>query len=300
VTRGRLRLAAYGSVYLTWGSTYPAIRYLVSRGVPPFLLIGARVFCAGAMLMLLARLRGAARPVRREWLGGAALGFVFLVLCNGAATWGLQFIGAGKATLMTACVPLLALAYGWAFRGRRVSLREALCLGLGLAGVAVLVGPEGRGGPHGLWGLGAIAWAVLVWALGMAEADRVPQAQDGVMASGVQMLCGGVVLLALSACLEHPLSMDYAAIPWQSWAAWAYLVVFGSCVGYLSFTWLIKHEPPQLAGTYALVNPVVAVLLGWAFLGESVAWNTLLATLLIIGGVAGSLWFGPHSPSGRA
>jgi drug/metabolite transporter (DMT)-like permease len=133
-----------------------------------------------------------------------------------------------------------------------------------------------------------------VWALGMSEAARFPQAADGLMASGVQMSCGGCVLLTLSSCLEHPLSLDYGSFAGALWAAWAYLVVFGSCVGYLSFNWLIKHEPPELAGTYALVNPVVAVLLGWAFLGEALGWTTALATLLIVGGVAGSLWFVPR------
>lgn len=192
---GSTRWLAYASVYLFWGSTYPAIRYLV-HWLPPFLLSGARLATAGLLLLALARRRGAAWPTRAQWLGSAGLGLVFLVLCNGVASWGLQYIEAGKATLMTACVPLVALAYGWAFQGRKVSPPELLCILLGLGGVGLLLKPAGTPLAHWPWGLGAIAWAVLVWAVGMAEARRFVQSRDGVMASGVQMLSGGAAAAA--------------------------------------------------------------------------------------------------------
>jgi len=287
-TDQRTRLAAYASVYVFWGSTYPAIRYLV-RWVPPFLLSGARLLVAGSLLLALAHARGAAWPTRRQWLGSAGLGFLFLVLCNGVATWGMQYIHAGRATLITACVPLVALAYGWAFQGRQVGWREGLCLGLGLLGVSLLVHPGGQPQAHWAWGLGAILWAVTFWALGMAEAARFPQASDGIMASGAQMLTAGAALLALSAALEHPAAVAFSALPPVAWGAWAYLVLLGSCAGYLSFNWLIKHEPPQLAGTYAFVNPVVAVLIGWALLDEPVGRATAAATACIVAAVAGLL-----------
>lgn len=299
MNRSRLRVAAFACVYLFWSGTYPAIRFLV-RSVPPFLLSGMRYLAAGLVLLSLARLRGVAFPNRRQFLGGAALGLSFLVLCNGVATWGLQYIGAGKATLMTACIPLVAVAYGWAFQGRKVGKAEALCLAVGLAGVVVLVGPGGNTGAHWQWGLAAIAWVVVVWALAMSESGRFPQVEDGMMAAGVQMLCGGGVLLFLSAGAEHPFTFGYASLSWQSWAAWAYLVFLGACLGYVSFNWLIRNEAPQLVGTYAFVNPVLAVVLGWAFLGEPIGWNTFTAAVLIVGSVAGSLWISPPKEEASA
>jgi drug/metabolite transporter (DMT)-like permease len=288
VTQRRTRWAAYASVYVFWGSTYPAIRYLV-RWVPPFLLSGARLLAAGLLLLALAHARGAAWPTRRQWLGSAGLGMVFLVLCNGVASWGLQYIGAGRATLITACVPLVALAYGWAFQGRQVGWREGLCMGLGLLGVGLLVRPGSQPQAHWAWGLGAIVWAVTLWGVGIAEARRFPQASDAIMASGAQMASAGCVLLGVSALLEAPGQVALGALPQSAWGAWAFLVLLGSCAGYLSFHWLIQHEPPQLAGTYAFVNPVVAVLLGWAFLAEPLGWATLAATGLIVAAVAGLL-----------
>jgi drug/metabolite transporter (DMT)-like permease len=287
VSRAGARGWAYASVYLFWGSTYPAIRFLV-HWVPPFWLIGLRMLAAGSLLLGLARLRGTAWPTRRQWLGSGALGLVFMVCCNGVATWGLQYIEAGKATLMTACVPLVALAYGWAFQGRRVGRGQALCMGLGLLGVALLMKPDARPPEHWGWGVGAIAWAVALWAVGMAEAKRFEQSPDGIMASGAQMATASLVLLAVALWREGG-GPDWAGLPAAAWGAWAYLVAFGSCVGYLCFNWLITHEPPHLAGTYAFVNPVVAVLLGWAFLGEGLGPKTLLASGLIVAAVAGLL-----------
>ncbi|HTB34657.1 MAG TPA: EamA family transporter [bacterium] len=287
MSRPSTRWWAYASVYLFWGSTYPAIRFLV-HWVPPFWLIGLRMLTAGTLLLGLARLRGVAWPTRRQWLGSAGLGFLFMVCCNGVATWGLQYIEAGKATLMTACVPLVALGYGWAFHGRRVGRGQALCLGLGLLGVALVMKPGAQPLRHWGWGVAAITWAVLVWAVGMVEAKNFEQSPDGIMASGAQMATASVLLLGVALWREGG-GPDWGSLPAAAWEAWAYLVVFGSCVGYLFFNWLITHEPPHLAGTYAFVNPVVAVLLGWAFLGEGLGPRTLLASGLIVAAVAGLL-----------
>lgn len=283
------RLWAYGSLYLVWGSTYPAIRYAV-RWVPPLLLAGARLLPAGLLLLGLARLRGTAWPSRRQWLGSAALGLVFMVACNAVATWGLQYIAAGRATLLTACVPLVALAYGALARGRRLDPARLALLGLGLAGVALLLGPEARTGPHPGWGLAAILWAVTLWGITMVESTRFEQSADRLMASGVQLAAAGLLLLALVPAFAPPAAVDWGALPWTAWAAWAYLSLVGSCVGYLSFNWLIHHEPPHLAGTYAFVNPVVAVFLGWWLLGEPLGWRTVAASGLIVAAVAGLLW----------
>jgi drug/metabolite transporter (DMT)-like permease len=295
VSRPSLRWWAYASVYLCWGSTYPAIRFLV-HWVPPFWLVGVRMLAAGLLLLGLARLRGTAWPTRRQWLGGAGLGFLFMVCCNGVATWGLQYIQAGKATLMTACVPLVALAYAWALRGRKAGAGEALCLGLGLLGVALLMRPEDQPLEHWAWGVAAITWAVVVWGVAMVEASRFEQCPDGLMACGVQMATASVVLMAV-ALLHEGRGPDWGSLPAAAWGAWAFLVVFGSCVGFLSFNWLIMHEPPQLAGTYAFVNPMVAVLLGWAFLGEGLGPKTLLASGLIVAAVAGLLRLRKTVPS---
>ena len=287
MSRPSTRWWAYASVYLFWGSTYPAIRFLV-HWVPPLWLIGVRMLAAGSLLLGLARFRGTAWPTPRQWLGSGGLGLIFVVCCNGVATWGLQYIEAGKATLMTACVPLVALAYAWAFHGKPVGRGQALCMGLGLVGVALLIKPGPQPLQHWGWGVAAIAWAVVVWAIGMAEASKFQQSPDGIMASGAQMATASVVLMAVAA-LREGTGPAWGSLPATAWGAWAYLIVFGSCVGYLCFNWLIKHEPPQLAGTYAFVNPMVAVLLGWALLGEGLGPKTLLASGFIVAAVAGLL-----------
>jgi drug/metabolite transporter (DMT)-like permease len=164
--------------------------------------------------------------------------------------------------------------------------------------VALLIKADDRPLEHWGWGVAAITWAVVLWAIGMAEASRFEQSPDGIMASGAQMFTAGLVLISV-AMLKDGAGPNWAGLPAVAWGAWAYLIVFGSCIGYLCFNWLITHEPPQLAGTYAFVNPVVAVLLGWAFLGEGLGPKTLVATGMIVAAVAGLLWLkGPEHPIG--
>lgn len=282
----RERLLAYASIYLFWGSTYLAIRVAV-RSLPPFLMSGLRMLAAGALLLAVARWRGVPWPTRRQWRDAGLMGLLLLTFGNGVAAWGLRYIESGLATLLTASIPLLSLAYAEVVKGKPVRRADLPLLFVGLLGVALLLKHSPGSGEGWAWGVGAVLWCIGLWAVVIAESERFQLPADGQASSGAQMLVAGAGLLLLSAAFEAPAQVAWASVPAEALWAWAYLVVFGSCVGYLSFNWLLKHEPPHLVGTYAYVNPVVAVALGWLLLGEQVTGRTLLASALIVASVAG-------------
>ena len=290
MTQARLRFLAYAGLYFFWGTTFLGIRIAVQHGLPPFFLSGLRHGSAGVILLALARWNGAPWPTRRQALGAALMGTLFLAAANGTCAWAMQFVESGYATLVIGGVPLMAFGYAALFQGQKVRKRELGLLLLGLAGVGLLMSPKAAGqhSSNG-WGLVALVAATLVWSATMAEKKRFPQPSDALMLTALQMLGGGSVLLLVSLGAEHPWTLDLEGLPWQAWSAWAYLVVFGSCVGYASFSFLLGLDPPQRVGTYAYVNPVVAVLAGHWILGERITPAVLLSSALIVASVAGLL-----------
>jgi drug/metabolite transporter (DMT)-like permease len=300
VNPARLRSAAYAALYFFWGTTFLGIRVAVQHGFPPFLLSGLRHGSAGLLLLALARGRGAALPTVREAWGAAAMGVCFLALANGTCAWAMRFVESGYATLVIAGVPLAALAYGALFRGQAARRAEWGLVLLGLGGVGLLLSPQAsQGHSSSPWGVLALVAATLIWSVTMVEKDRFAQPKDPLVLTAFQMLGGGAVLLLLSLPSEAPSLAQLQALPSAAWGALAYLIIFGSCVGYGAFSYLLQVDPPARVGTYSYVNPVVAVITGHFVLGEVISPLILGSSLLILASVAGILMLKPRADEGE-
>jgi drug/metabolite transporter (DMT)-like permease len=283
--------AALGVVWVVWGSTYVAMRVGI-RALPPLTMAGVRFSVAGMMLFgwcgwQRRRHPGAGwRPAGwREWRASAVLGLLLPAAGTGGATWAEQKLPAGTAALLLATIPVWLIIVSHVAGLERIRRRGAVGLALGLAGVAVLVNPLSGGAPD----LGAAAVALggaLCWGCGSAYARRAPHPDQPLLASSMQLICAGTALCAAGAATGELGRIQASALASESALALAYLIVFGSLVAYSSYEWLVRHAPSQLTGTYAFVNPVVAVLLGWWLLGEHVSGRTLLAAAVIVAGVA--------------
>jgi len=280
-------IAAFAAVYVIWGSTYLGIRFALET-LPPFLMAGIRFVTAGALLYAWARARGAARPARREWGAALAIGGLLFLGGNGAVVWAQQSVPSGVAALLVATEPILFVLLDSLRRGRKPHGKVVIGLALGLAGMAILIGP---GKILGSGRVDMAAAAILVfgafsWALGslFSRGSKLPSSPQ--MATALTLLGGGALLLTASAVRGEPFGFDPAAVSIRSLTALGYLVTFGSLVGFSAYLWLLRVSTPARVSTYAFVNPVVAVLLGWALAGEPLGPRTILAAGVIVGAVA--------------
>jgi len=274
-------------VYLVWGSTYLAIRVGVET-MPPLLMAAARNLIAGLIMFPVAMRsrRGAAppRPSRREWVGCAIVG-VLLLVANGAVGIGEQTVPSGLAALLVATVPLWLLGIDAALNHARLGLAPLTGLALGLAGVGLLSGLGGGSGRISAVGVVVILAAAATWALGTIMSRRVTIPSSPALASGMQLLCGGVVLLAAAGAAGEFGSLHLAQVSARSWLALGYLIVAGSIVAYSAYGIAVRALPTATVATYAYVNPVIAVLLGTLILNERLTPAMLAGGALIVGAV---------------
>ncbi len=280
-------LVALAAVWLIWGSTYLAMRVAVAA-LPPFGMAGTRFVLAGAALLVIVRARGERMPTRRAWLVAVPVGALLFLCGNGLVVVAEQTLPSSVAAVVCATTPLVASGLG-AFRGERPRRVEVIGMVFGIAGVLLL----GIGSPlagAGLRGL-LVLFAPIGWAIGslVARSESAKTSGGGFGAAGAHMIAGGVWLLLMSLVLGEHLPAELA---WRSVAAWGYLVVFGSLVGFTAYSWLLANSRPAVAMSYAYVNPVIAVLLGAALGGEALGWATLAATVLIGGGVMAAVVMG--------
>ncbi len=286
-TRSSLILA-FTAIYIIWGSTYLGIRIAV-ESMPPFLMAAARFLIAGVVLLAFLKARGAAWPSARQWRINAIIGAFLLFGGNGAVVWAEQYVPSGITALIIGASPLFIVLTEWAWPGgKRPSLVIMGAMLIGFAGVTWLAAPweNTAGGSIHLGGLTAILIGCVSWSFGSIYSRNAKHGADPFLASALQMLGGGAVLAVVAVFHGDFGRLDLHAIPPRAWGAFAYLVAMGSLVGFSTFVWLIKHSTPARVATYAYVNPVVAVFLGWLILHEPIGPRTLVASAIIIAAVA--------------
>jgi drug/metabolite transporter (DMT)-like permease len=277
-------LLAFAIVYLVWGSAYFAIRVGV-HDFPPFLMAAIRFLIAGIAVYGWRIARGDRSPTPRQWLSTLLLGFLIFILNFGMVFWASQRVPSGVTGVMMALMTVfVALTEIFVLRTQRLSLRLALALLAGIAGVAVLMSPSLHlgGAPIDRAGALALISASLGMAIASAIMRRLPLPESKLMSSGAQMLTGGLMLALLSALMGELHGFDPRAVSFKAWMALAYLVVAASIVTFTAYVWLIHHQSPTKAGTYAYVNPVVAVLIGYFLGGETLERRTIAGSLLIL------------------
>jgi drug/metabolite transporter (DMT)-like permease len=282
-----LVIAAFLAVYLIWGSTYLGIKFAI-ESLPPFLMAGARFVTAGSILLLIVLSRGATRPTLRQVLGASIVGLMLLCYANGCVVWAEENVPSGMTALLVATLPLWMVLIDWLRPGGERP-RLALWIGvmIGLAGVGALVdqGWVLKAETVDPWRAAGLLSASLVWALGSIYSRHSVQPKSAWVAAAVQMLAGGAGLFAWSALTGEWSAFDTGSVTWKSLSAWAYLVVFGSLVAFSAYTYILKVSTPAKVATYAYVNPIVAVFLGW-LAGEAVTQRTVVGSVVIIAAVA--------------
>lgn len=274
-------------IYVVWGSTYLAIRWGVET-IPPFILGATRFLIAGSTLYAFTRWRGAAKPTLLEWRNSAIVGALLLFVGNGAVAWSEQRVSSGMASLIVATVPLWLVLCELA-QGQRPSLAKWAGVALGLVGVALLVLPaDGNIASAAVDPIGALVLAAgsFSWTVGSLFSRTAKLAKPASLAISMQMLTGGALLLLLSLVSGELSHAHRDAVSMTSLYSLLYLIVFGSLVGFSTYMWLLSVATPTAVGTYAYVNPVVAVLLGVVFAGERLPPLAIAAMLVIVSGVA--------------
>jgi drug/metabolite transporter (DMT)-like permease len=277
-----ITLLAYAAIYLIWGSTYFAIRIAVGA-IPPLLLMGIRCATAGVLLLVWAAIHGE-RADLRQWRHAIVAGALMIACTYGALAWAEQRIGSGIAALLSATSPLWLTTLEWPRRGRP-TLTTMGGLLLGILGVALLVA-RGSANHLNLAASGVLIAGTLAWAAGSLY-SRPPRLPSSVaLGAGMPLLLGGVMLLAASIVVGEPARNSAHDVTSASLWALAYLIVFGSLVAFTAYSWLLRVAPASRVGTYAYVNPLVAVALGWGAAGEPVTAATGVAAAAIAASVA--------------
>jgi drug/metabolite transporter (DMT)-like permease len=277
---------AFFSVYVFWGMTYLAMRVAVVE-IPPHLMAGVRFLLAGLLLYAWSRWRGEGPPTEEQWRAATIVGAFLLLGGNATVAWAEERVPSGLAAVLIAVVPIWMVAMEWGRRGSRPGGRVIAGLLLGLAGVGLLVSPgRNEAGNVDLIGAVMLILASASWAWGSVISKSAPLPKSPFLATSMEMIAGGILLLIVAAIAGQFHGFYLSAVSWQAALAWIYLVIFGSLLGFTAYIWLLGHTSIAKAGTYAYVNPVVAVLLGWAILHEPITMRTVIATLVILAGVA--------------
>jgi drug/metabolite transporter (DMT)-like permease len=282
--RTSLLLAAFAAVYLVWGSTYLAIRVGVET-VPPLMFAGLRHFAVGLFLYPILRWKTGFRPTAANWKSAAVTGCLLLFVGNGGVSWAEQIVPSGVTALLVTMVSLWLVIVDWLRPGGvRPVPRVLLGLILGFAGVALLVGPSHWGGSArvDLRGVAVLVIASFAWACGSIYSKHGAMPRSALLGVAMQSFSGGVALLMAGLLSGEFHRFRFAAVSPRSWGALAYLIVFGSCIGLSAYLYILQKSTSARVATYALVNPVVALILGWLFADEIISLRTVLAAVVIL------------------
>ena len=277
-------LLAFAIIYCVWGSTFLAIRVGV-REVPPLTLAAMRFLAAGLVLYGWMAARGERSPNRRQWLSALLLAILIFLFDYGLLFWAEQRVPSGLAAVMMATIPVFtALAEIVFLRTQKLTVRLALALLLGVGGVAVLTSNSVNlgGAPIDRLGAAALVVGAISWSIASILSRKLPLPESKGMSSGAQMLVGGVLLVLAAAARGEFRGFQPTAVSQEAWLALVYLIVAGSIIGFTAYVWLIHRESPTKVGTYAYVNPLVAVVLGYFWGREALGVRTILGTLFIL------------------
>jgi drug/metabolite transporter (DMT)-like permease len=283
-------LAAFAALYLIWGSTYLAILFAIDT-IPPLLMAGTRFLLAGFIMYAIARGQGAPRGSLANWRTALIIGGCLLLGGNGGVTLAEQYVPSGLASVMVATVPIyIALLAWWSGIAPRPTPIVWLGLAGGFAGVAILLAPalhfSPDAGRHPGIGMLILLFSSFIWSAGSIYSRKAKSASPPLLLAGQQMICGGALLTVAGLLLGEQHRFDASRISLLSMGAFAYLVIIGALVGYTAYIFLLRHCDPAKVATYAYVNPIVAVILGALFAGETLTPRAVLAAALIIGSVA--------------
>jgi drug/metabolite transporter (DMT)-like permease len=279
-------VAAFAAIYIIWGSTYLGIAFAI-ESMPPFIMAGSRFVLAGIVLYAWARLSGVARPTAVNWRWALLLGALFFLVGNGAVAWvELRGMPSGLTALVVAMIAVWTALLEW-FRpgGSRPSGVVVAGIALGFGGVAMLVLPGRSSGPVDPAGITLLLFSTFTWALGSVLSRDADLPASTPLASGIEMLAGGMWLFVASVFNGDWAHLDLAAVTAKSWISFAYLTLFGSLIAFTAFAWLLRITTPSKVATAGYVNPIVAVFLGWTLAGEKLSGRTLLASLVIVAAV---------------
>jgi len=288
---------AFTAIYLIWGSTYLAIRFGVET-IPPFIMAGSRFLLAGGLLYAWCRLRGAERPTVIHWRSTAIIGGLLLLCGNGCVSWAEKVVSSGAAALMVTTLPIWLVLLDWLRRdGVRPGWAEIVGLVLGIAGVLVLVGFESFSGGEPINRVGAVVlmFGSFSWAVGSLYSRGAPLPRSKWLAIAMEMLCGGVMLWLLATIRGDWSHFDIAAVSRKSAYSVLYLSAFGSLIGFSAYIWLLSVTTPARVSTYAFVNPIVAVFVGFWFGHEDLTTRVMMAAAIIISGVVLITLYGRRS-----
>ncbi len=275
-------------IYIVWGSTYYAIRVAVET-IPPFLMAGVRFLIAGAILLVWARIRGATMPTGQHWRFAILTGTLLMFCGNGIVVWAERYVASGLVALLLTTTPLWMVLFNW-LRPKGIRPPMLIWVGLiaGFAGTAALAYAGQRDGNKeiDLFGVAALMGASIAWALGSVIVKHGPRPDSAVLGTAQQMLCGGVVLVAFSGISGELTHFELSQVTLGSFLGWLYLLVVGSLLTMPVYTWLLHSTEPSLVSTYSFVNPVIAVIIGWALAGEKLTSETIIAGGVIVVSVA--------------
>lgn len=291
-------VTAFAAVYVIWGSTYLAIRYAVET-LPPFLMAGTRFLTAGFLLLVWSRRRDRQKISGAHWRSAFLVGGLLLLGGNGGVTWAEQFVPSGVAALVVSSVPIWMVLVDWVRPGGQYpSHRVLIGLILGFAGMVLLAGQVSQvvpGEARAAWGVAALIAATISWAIGSVISRGLPLPSSKLTAVALEMIGGGCLLVAVGIVAREPWSA-FASASARSLLGYLYLIFFGSLVGFTAYMWLLAHTSVAKASTYAYVNPIVAVALGWLAAGEKLTPRMLVGAAVVLAGVVLITMFQPRRP----
>lgn len=287
-SRQRFRIAsAFAAVYVIWGSTYLAIRFAIET-LPPFLMAASRFLVAGGALYAWTRLRGEPAPTFSHWRSAMIIGGLLLLVGNGGVTWAEQLVPSGITALLIGTVPLWFALQDWLWHSKtRPDGRMLAGLAIGFIGVILLIGPGELLGGHtvNFAGVAVLMLSTIAWSGGSLYSRTAPLPSSPLLATAMEMLCGGALLTIVGLAAGEFARVDPAEVSMRSGLSLLYLMMFGSLVAFSAYVWLLRVVDASRVATYAYVNPVIAVFLGWAFAGEELTLRMLIAAVVIVSAV---------------